>query len=76
MTKTFTSNDVMRYFYGEVSKDEKNEIEEALAFSNTLQDMYCEIEESAKMLRKATLQPAQHTIDAILQYSKSFAPVH
>lgn len=32
MIKTFTSNDVTRYYFGEISKDEKNEIEEAIAF--------------------------------------------
>jgi len=75
MVKTFTSNDVVRYFYGEISKDEKNEIEEAIAFDRTLQDIYVELEDNNKLLN-IDLKPKVSTIDSILNYSKSFASVH
>ena len=60
---------------GEVSKDEKKEIEEAIAFSSELQDIYVELEENSKLL-DACVKPKSNTIDSILNYSKSFASVH
>ena len=75
MVKTFTSNDVVRYFYGEISKDEKNEIEEAIAFDNGFQEVYVELIENDKLMN-CDLKPKSSTIDSILNYSKSFASVH
>ena len=75
MIKTFTSNDVVRYFYGEVSKDEKTEILEALAYDKDLQDVYLELSENSKIFN-CTLKPKKSTINNILNYSKSFASVH
>ena len=75
MVKTFTSKDVLRYFYGEISKNEKNEIEEAIAFDADLQDIYVELENNQALL-KVTLKPNNRSIDNILNYSKSFASMH
>lgn len=75
MVKTFTSNDVVRYFYGEILNDEKNEIEEAIAFDSQLQDIYVELEENTKLINKE-MKPRVSTIESILNYSKSFASVH
>jgi len=76
MIKTITSNDVLRYFYGEISKSEKLIIEEALAFDNGLQNIYCEIEMANRMVEKTTFPPHKNVIDNILLYSKSFATIH
>ena len=75
MVKTFTSKDVLRYFYGEISKNEKNEIEEAIAFDADLQDIYVELENNQALL-KVTIKPNNRSIDNILNYSKSFASMH
>lgn len=75
MVKTFTSNDVVRYFYGEISKDEKNEIEEAIAFDSELQDIYVELVENTKLIT-IEMKPRASSIESILNYSKSFASVH
>jgi len=75
MVKTFTSNDVVRYFYGEILNDEKNEIEEAIAFDSQLQDIYVELEENTKLINKE-MKPRVSTIESILNYSKSFASVY
>ena len=72
MIITFTSNDVVRYFYGEVSKDEKREIEEAIAFDSSLQDVYAELAHNSRIL-EVNVKPKNSTIDTILNYSKSFA---
>ena len=75
MVKTFTSNDVVRYFYGEISKDEKQEIEEAIAFDSSLQDVYVELEENSRLLN-FEVKPKASSIQNILNYSKSFASVY
>lgn len=75
MVKTFTSNDVLRYFYGEISKNEKKQIEEAIAFDNELQNVYVEIEENNRLLN-FKVKPKLSSIDNILNYSKSFASTH
>lgn len=75
MVKTFTSKDVIRYFFGEISKDEKNEIEEALAFDTNLQDVYVELDENNKLMDFG-LKPRKSTIDSILNYSKTLASPH
>jgi len=71
MIKTFTSNDVTRYFFGELSKDEKIAIEEAIAYDSQLQDVYANLAHAEDML-KVTFTPKKSTTDAILAYSKHF----
>ena len=39
MITTFTSNDVLRYFYGEISKIEKNAIEKELVLNQEMQNL-------------------------------------
>lgn len=76
MITTFTSNDVLRYFYGEVSKKEKAAIEEGLAYNEKLQDTFCDIESVERILKTTTAKPKETTIDNILLYSKTFASSH
>ena len=75
MITTFTSKDVLRYFYGEFSKLEKEAIEEELAYNKKLQKIYCEIEATTTVLNKTIIKPNKNVIDNILLYSKSFATV-
>ena len=75
MIITFTSNDVLRYFYGEISKLEKEAIEEELAYNKELQSIYCEIEATVLALKKTIVKPKKSVIDNILLYSKSFATI-
>jgi len=76
MITTFTSNDVLRYFYGEISKPEKIAIEEELAYNIELQNIYCEIETAERILSNTTDSPNENIIDNILLYSKTFASSH
>ena len=75
MITTFTSNDVLRYFYGEISKLEKSAIEEELSYNQELQNIYCEIELADRVLKSSIISPRKSVIDNILLYSKSFASV-
>ena len=76
MITTFTSNDVLRYFYGDISKAEKENIEEELAFNEGLQDMYCEIDAVSRVLNNTTISPDQSVVDNILLYSKTISTSH
>ena len=71
MTKTFTKNDVLRYFYNEVSRTKKHEIEEFLSCNKIMQDYYCDLLDTDKRISKTFEQPKRSTIDNILDYSKS-----
>ena len=71
MIKTFTPNDVIRYFYKETSEKENKEIENAMLFDSELRDTYFELCVITKELDKARKEPSDRTVNKILQYSQS-----
>ena len=73
MTKTFTQNDVLRFFYNEVTETEKQEIEIALLWDNKLAHFYQEIVETEATLNKIKKQPSERVIENILNYSRSLS---
>lgn len=72
MIRTFTSYDVIRYYYGEVSGYEKAEIENILANNSDLQKFYCELLECDQNVKSTYVKPSKKSIDNILLYSKNF----
>jgi hypothetical protein len=70
MTKTFTQNDVIRYFYNEVTPHEKQDIENALLWDNTLVEAYQELVEMEFVLNKIQKEPSNQCIENILRYSR------
>jgi hypothetical protein len=73
MTKIFTPNDVIRYFYNEVSVYERQEIETALLWDNDLAEYHQELIQLEGALNKIKKEPSQRVIENILNYSKSFS---
>ena len=73
MIKTFTQNDVIRYYYNETSLSEKREIEVALLKDDSLSDFYFGLIEMESALNKISKEPSQKCIDNILNYSGSFS---
>jgi hypothetical protein len=73
MTKTFTQNDVIRFFYNEVTEEEKSEIQTAMLFDNDLTDYYYELIQMEAALNKVKKQPSDKTIENILNYSRNFS---
>lgn len=71
MTKTFTQNDVLRFFYNEVTESEKNEIEKTLLWDDSLAEFYAELLEMETLLDKIKKEPSDNCIRNILNYSKS-----
>ena len=73
MTKTFTRTDVLRFYYNEVTEEEKQEIKIALLWDNRLAAYYQELEEMGNALNKIKKNPSGNVIENILNYSRSTA---
>lgn len=73
MTKTFTQNDVIRYFYNEVTTQEKRDIENAFLWDNALVEYYQELVQIESDLNSIKKGPSDKTIENILNFSKSFS---
>ncbi|MDN5204404.1 hypothetical protein QQ008_23630 [Fulvivirgaceae bacterium BMA10] len=70
MIKTFTQNDLIRYYYNEMSEEEKTEIENALVIDPNLMEEYREISTTARLINEVEVSPSERTISNILSYSK------
>ena len=73
MTKTFTENDVIRYFYNEVSENEKAEIKTAMIWDDILSDYHEELIQMEASLNKVKKEPSNKVIENILNYSRTFS---
>jgi hypothetical protein len=71
MIRTFTQDDVIRYVYHETSKEESQEIGQAIICDANLQTMYKEINGVKNRLDEAQKTPSKMVINNILNYSKS-----
>ncbi len=71
MTKTFTENDLIRYAYGETTKRENQEIENAMLCDQALQDSYLSLKQLMGQLDECMLSPSDERVNKILNYAKS-----
>ena len=71
MTKTFTPNDLIRYYYQETSEKESKEIQNALICDPNLQEQFKEISGMIKRLDKIKFDPSDKVVKSILDFSKS-----
>ncbi len=71
MTKTFTQNDVLKYFYNEVSKLEKEQIEDFLSCNEVLRSYYKGLLDTESVIDQNLARPSDLTVSNILNYSKS-----
>jgi hypothetical protein len=71
MTKTFTPDDILRYLYKETSKEENQQLEEALLCDADLLDTYLSMASTMALLDGVSGTPSKRTIDGILEYSQS-----
>ncbi len=72
MTKTFTPNELIRYYYQEISEEERKKVEKALIVDAELQEQYKELSKVIKKLDNLYREPSDKTIKSILDYSKTF----
>jgi len=71
MTRTFTPNDVLKYFYNEVSKLEKEQIEDFLSCNDAMRKFYCDLLDTENLIEKNLIEPSSKSVNTILNYSKS-----
>lgn len=72
MTKTFTQTDAIRYVYGELTKTEESEFENAMMLNSSLRNEVKELKQLQDDLDLAVVKPSQKVIDNIHSYTKSF----
>jgi len=71
MTKTFTPNELIRYYYKETSEKENRNIQNALICDPLLQEQYKEISKIIRQLDKVKFDPSDRVIKTILNYSRN-----
>ena len=71
MIKTFTLNDLIRYYYKETSARETREIQNALICDPFLQEQFKEISKTIRNLDEVQCDPSDKVVNAILDYSKN-----
>ncbi|MEQ9306498.1 MAG: hypothetical protein RJQ14_21475 [Marinoscillum sp.] len=72
MTKTFTENDLVRFLYDELSKNEKEALESALLTDSDLQSELENLRSVQKDLEKVSFAPSQRSVNKILEFSKGY----
>lgn len=71
MTKTFTSDDVVRYVYEETSPEENLLIEESLMTEPDMMTFFLSALELRSLMNKIERQPRESTVQSILTYSQN-----
>jgi len=71
MTKTFTLDELIRFFYKETSERETKEIEKALILKSQLAEDYKKLISVLNQLDEVEEIPSSNTIQNIFNYSKS-----
>jgi len=73
MIKTFTTNDVIRFVYDEVTPEERSQMELLLINDASFLRLYKKYGGMKHKIRTAALEPSEDVINRILSYSKSFS---
>lgn len=71
MTRLFTSNDLVRFIYGETSKKENEKIKALLRKDSKFQKLYFQLLKSKEEIDGLIKFPSEKTIQNILDLSKS-----
>ena len=71
MTKTSTQNDLIRFLYDETSKEESEQLQNALICEGELLDEFNQLASTKSMLSGLLYDPSKESLNTILDYSKS-----
>ena len=72
MTKTFTENDLLRFIYGELTPQEKKELELSLITDEGLRDQLRQLQEINAGLDRVQFKAPEKAVQQILKYSASY----
>ncbi|MHA6249807.1 hypothetical protein ACXYMU_17820 [Pontibacter sp. CAU 1760] len=73
MIKTSTQNELIQYVYDDLALDACEQLEEALVQDQELANSCAELLLMQRLLNDAIKTPRQHTVNNILNYSKSLS---
>ena len=71
MIKSFTPNDLMRYFYQEMPEVEQELLMQALQSDDALMQEYVEMLSTVEFLEQVRLQPSEKVVNAIKKMAHS-----
>lgn len=71
MIKSFTPNDLMRYFYQEMPEVEQELLMQALQSDDALMQEYVELLSTVEFLEQVRLQPSEKVVNAIKKMAHS-----
>lgn len=73
MHKTFTQEDLLRYLYGEMNKEERQELRAVVLEDDRLQIELLDLKEAKEYLDNGRLSPSQHSVNNISSYAKALS---
>ena len=71
MHKTFTKEDLLRYLYGEMNREERQELRSVILEDNTLQAEFLALKEAKECLNKGRVSPSTFAVNNIMSYAKA-----
>ena len=71
MHKTFTNEDLLRYLYGEMNREERQELRSVILEDNTLQAEFLALKEAKECLNKGRVSPSVFAFNNIMSYAKA-----
>ena len=71
MHKTFTKKDLLRYLYGEMNREEQQELRLVILEDNTLQAQLLALHEAKDCLNRGRVSPSAFTVNNIMSYAKA-----
>ena len=71
MHKTFTKEDLLRYLYGEMNREERQELRSVFSDDNILHAEFLALKEAKECLNKGRVSPSAFAINNIMSYAKA-----
>ncbi len=71
MPTRVSEHQLIRYLYGETSKEETKAVAKAIFEDKSLEDEYYKLQALKKDLGQAEAAPSEHTVSRILAFSRS-----
>ena len=71
MHKTFTKEDLLRYLYGEMNREEQQELRLVILEDNTLQAEFLALNEAKEYLNRWRVSPSVFAVNNITSYAKA-----
>ena len=71
MLQIYTENELLLYFYGELSQEDSESIESELAVNKNLQTKLDNLKSAIGLIAQLEEEPSKTSIDLVMEYSKT-----